>query len=88
MQLSGHNAHRYIWRKKGEARKSDNTILKVKYGGGSIMLWGCLNTGGTGALQTIDGTMRKQQNAEILKQHQDIRQEVKAWVQMVLPNGQ
>lgn len=30
--------HRYIWRKKGDGCAT----LTVKYGVGSIMLWGCL----------------------------------------------
>ena len=30
------------------------TIPTVKYGGGSIMLWGCFSATGTGRLVTID----------------------------------
>ena len=69
IELFGHNGHRYVWRKKGEACKPENTIQTVKYRGGSIMLWGCFAAGGTGALHKIDGIMRKEHYVEILKQH-------------------
>ena len=53
------------------------------------MLWGGFAAGGTGALHKIDGIMRKVNYVDILKQrHKDINQEVKAWLQMGLPNGQ
>jgi hypothetical protein len=38
IELFGHNDHRYVWRKKGEACKPKNTIPTVKHRGGSIML--------------------------------------------------
>ena len=55
--------------KWGEACKPENTIPTVKYGGGSIMLWGCLAVGGTGELHKIDGITRKEHYVEILQQH-------------------
>ncbi|CDQ71071.1 unnamed protein product [Oncorhynchus mykiss] len=76
IELFGHNDHRYVWRKKGEACKPKNTIPTVKHGGG------------TGALHKIDGIMRGLNSVDILKQHQDISQEAKALSQMGLPNGQ
>ena len=33
------------------------------------MLWGCIAAGGTGALHKIDGIMREENYADILKQH-------------------
>ena len=35
IELFGHNDHRYVWRKKGEACKPKNAIPTVKHRGGS-----------------------------------------------------
>jgi hypothetical protein len=52
------------------------------------MLLGCFAAGGTGTLHKLVSIMRTEDYMDILKQHQDITQEVEAWSQMGLPNGQ
>uniref|UniRef100_A0AAZ3R282 Transposase Tc1-like domain-containing protein n=1 Tax=Oncorhynchus tshawytscha TaxID=74940 RepID=A0AAZ3R282_ONCTS len=43
--------------KKGTAHQHQNLIPTVKYGGGSIMFWGCFAVSGPGQLAIIDGKM-------------------------------
>ncbi len=40
----------------------------VNHGGGSIMVWGCMTTAGTGALRFIEGNMDSNIYCDILKQ--------------------
>ncbi len=47
----------YIWRKSNTAFQKKNIIPKVKYGGGSVMVWGCFAASGPGRLAVINGTM-------------------------------
>ena len=55
--------------KRGTLARPKNTITIVKHGGGNIMFWGCFAAGGTGALHNIDGIMRNNHYADLLKQH-------------------
>lgn len=48
----------------GGKRGADNTNPTVKHGGGSIMMWGCFTTGGTGDFHQADGIMRKEQSED------------------------
>ncbi len=40
---------------------------KVKHGGGSIIVWGCMSTAGTGELRFIEGNMDSNMYCDILK---------------------
>ena len=57
--LFGLNTKCHVWRKPG-------TIPTVKYGGGSIMLWGCFSAAGNGRLVKINGKMNRAKYREIL----------------------
>ena len=59
----------YCWRMSGEAYSPDCTQKTVKYGGGCIMLWGCMAAGGLGNLVKIDGIMNSVQYLRILQEN-------------------
>ncbi|KAI4904828.1 hypothetical protein NFI96_006812 [Prochilodus magdalenae] len=66
LELFGTMDQRYVWRRKNQAYEQKNTLPTVKHGGGSIMLWGCFASNGTGKLQRVQGTMNSLQYQEIL----------------------
>ncbi|KAG2463316.1 TCB1 transposase, partial [Polypterus senegalus] len=69
IELFGVNAMRHVWRKPGIAHQQANTIPTVKYGGGSIMLWGCFVAAGTGRLVSIKGKMTAAMYRDILDEN-------------------
>lgn len=69
VELFGRCASRYIWRKSNTAFQKKNIIPTVKYGGGSVMVWGCFAASGPGRLAVIDGTMNSALYQKILKEN-------------------
>jgi hypothetical protein len=57
-----------VWEKKPK-HKHQNLIPTVKYGGGSIMVWGCFAASGPGQLAIIDGKMISQVFQDILQRN-------------------
>ncbi len=57
----------YSWRKSNTAFQKKNIIPTVKYGGGSVMVWGCFAASGPGRLAVINGTMNSAVYQKILK---------------------
>ena len=55
-----------MWRKPNEALKKQYLLLTVKYGGGSIMVWGCFSWHGVGNLAPIHGIMTADKYVDIL----------------------
>lgn len=66
LELFGPMDQRYVWRKKNTAYEEKNTLPTVKHGGGSIMLWGCFASSGTGNLYRVNGIMDSTQYQDIL----------------------
>ena len=57
MELFDRNAKCSVCHKSNTAHHPKNTIPIVKHSGGSILLWGCLSSAGTGALVWMEGKM-------------------------------
>ncbi|XP_016146452.1 cap-specific mRNA (nucleoside-2'-O-)-methyltransferase 1-like [Sinocyclocheilus grahami] len=56
-------------RKMNTAFQEKNLLPTVKFGGGSIMLWGCVASTGTGNLVKVEGRMDSTQYQQILKKN-------------------
>ena len=69
IELFGLKSKRYVWRKPKTAHYPVNTIPSVKHGGGSIMLWGCFSSAGTGKLVRIEGRMDGAKYRRILEEN-------------------
>ena len=69
VEIFRRNTATSVWRKNGTAFKKHNTIPTVKFGGGSIMIWGCFSSKGTGELQVIHDRMNGSMYREILEKN-------------------
>ena len=69
MELFGLNAKRSLWRKPNTAHHPEPTIPTVNHGGGSIMLWGCFSSAGTGKLVRTEGKMDGAKYRAILEEN-------------------
>uniref|UniRef100_A0A8C7N1Z7 Transposase n=1 Tax=Oncorhynchus kisutch TaxID=8019 RepID=A0A8C7N1Z7_ONCKI len=69
IELFGNNAKRYVWRKSNTAHHPEHLIPTVKHGGGSIMVWACFSSAGTGKMVKIDGKMDGAKYRTILEEN-------------------
>ncbi|KAK1789439.1 hypothetical protein P4O66_015367 [Electrophorus voltai] len=65
---------------KVTAFQKRNIIPRVKYGGGSVMVWGCFAASGPGRVAVVNGTMNSAVYQKILKENvqPSVRDQVEA----------
>ncbi|CAF3239743.1 unnamed protein product [Rotaria socialis] len=67
--LFGSDGRQIVWRQSHESMKTECLKPTVKYGGGSVMVWGCMSGSGVGNLVLIEGIMYKEQYEKILNEN-------------------
>lgn len=69
----GHNGPQKVWLKVPDRynfkRRPDQAKRSVKYGGGGVMIWGCVGAFGTGRIGRIHGTMDRFVYMDLLERH-------------------
>ena len=69
IELFGHNHRSHVERKDGEAYSQKNMVPTVKFGGGSLMIWGCFSAKGGSKISAIDGIKNAQKYKQILQEN-------------------
>lgn len=65
----GSDGQDYIWKRRGEGLIDREIEGTVKFGGGSLMLWGCIGWSGTGLAYQVQGRMDSKQYTKILEEY-------------------
>ena len=63
----GSDGCKWVWKKAGEGLSNRVVQGTVKFGGGSVMMWGCMTWQGIGYATKIDGRMDEDLYLQILK---------------------
>jgi hypothetical protein len=64
----GSDGKKWAWKKKGEGLSPRLVEPTLKFGGGSVMMWGCMFWDGVGYAAKIDGRMDKELYVKILEE--------------------
>jgi len=62
----GSDGRKYVWKEGGESLSDRLVEGTVKFGGGNLMMWGCMSWEGVGYATKIDGKMDADLYTEIL----------------------
>ena len=65
----GSDGRQWVWKQKGDGLIEREVQGTVKFGGGNIMVWGCMGWNGVGQLAEIEGKMDADQFVSILEDH-------------------
>lgn len=68
-ELFGHKSRRRVWRRPGTAFEERHTVKTVKFGGGSVMVWGCFSWHGIGNLVLVSGKMNADLYIDIINEN-------------------
>ena len=63
----GSDGQEYMWKRKGEGLITREVQGTVKFGGGSLMVWGCIGWNGVWILSEMEGRMDVEQYVAILE---------------------
>ena len=63
----GSDGRSWVWKKPGSALSEQHISGTVKFGGGSLMVWGCMTPQGVGYMCKIDGRMDAELYTSILQ---------------------
>jgi transposase len=66
INLYGSDGQQYVWGRRRESLGERGVQKTVKFGGGNIMVWGCMGWNGVGNLVEVEGRMNGQQYVDIL----------------------
>jgi transposase len=66
MNCLGSDGRKWVWKKPGGQLTDQHVSGTVKFGGGSLMLWGCMTAQGVGYACKIDGRMDAELYTRIL----------------------
>ena len=58
-----------VWRRVGERYHPDCLAPTVKFGGGSVMVWGCFSWWGVGPLVVVKGTLDQNSYVDMISKH-------------------
>ncbi|KAI1007653.1 hypothetical protein K3495_g571 [Podosphaera aphanis] len=78
----------YTWRKSKPGLAGRGIVLTLKFGGGNIMIWGCMAWSGPGTLVQVVGKMNTQQYISILQENLTLCMEAASLLEDMSPTDQ